>query len=98
MVWSCLVTANDCCTCDAGFQLASPAWLALMTQVPAPMNDTVEPAIVHTVLAEASMVNVTVSPEVAVAVTVYVGPPTLALAGAVEVKLIVCEARLTVND
>ena len=33
------------------------------------MNDTVEPAIVHTVLAVASIVNVTGRPEVAVAVT-----------------------------
>ena len=37
------------------------------------MNVTVEPAIEHTVLAGASMVKVTGRPEVAVAVTVYVG-------------------------
>ncbi|MBL0218682.1 MAG: hypothetical protein IPQ07_33000 [Myxococcales bacterium] len=53
------------------------------------MNDTVEPAIEHTLAAEASMVKPTVRPEVAVAVTVYVAPPTLAVAGAVEMKEIV---------
>ncbi len=41
-----------------------------MTQVPTPVNDTVEPEIVHTALADGSMVSVTGSPEVAVAVAV----------------------------
>ena len=49
--------------------MALPAWLALITHVPAPMNDTVEPATEQTELADASIVNVTASPEVAVAVT-----------------------------
>ena len=66
-----------------------PAWLALITQVPAPVNDTVEPEIEQTDAALASIVNVTARPEVAVAVTVYVGPPTAAKAGAVEVNVIV---------
>src|SRR6185295_4148261 len=70
IVWFCLTTGNDCCTCGAGFQLASPGWFALITQVPAPMNDTVEPEIVHTVLADASIVKITARPEVAFAVTV----------------------------
>src|SRR5262249_40192461 len=63
---------------------------ASITHVPTPMNDTVAPAIVHTVLAAASIVKLTGSPEVAVAVTMYVGPPTAAAPGAAEVKLIVC--------
>ena len=100
IVWSPLATANDCCACGAGFQLESPAWLASITQVPTPMNDTVAlesfttgprgprdpwsvldettpfrergpapPEIVHTPLAEASMVKVTARPDDAVAVT-----------------------------
>ena len=51
--------------------MALPGWLASMTQVPTPMNDTVEPEIEHTVVAVASIVNVTGRPDgVAVAVTV----------------------------
>ena len=37
-----------CCTCAAGFQLVSPAWLALIVQVPVPTIDTVLPLIVQT--------------------------------------------------
>ena len=62
------------------------------------MNETVEPAIVQTALAEASMVKVAARPDVAVAVTVYVGPLTVAAPGAVEVKLIVCAPLPTAND
>ena len=50
---------------------------------------------------EASIANVTGSPELATAVTVYVAPPTVPDAGGVEVKLIDCEladAAVTVND
>jgi hypothetical protein len=43
--------------------------LALTVHVPVPMNDTVEPATEHTVLADASIVKATARPEVAVAVT-----------------------------
>ncbi len=64
-----LPTGNDCCACGAGFQLASPAWLASITQVPTAVNDTVEPEIEHTEAAAASMVNATVRPDDAVAVT-----------------------------
>ena len=71
-------------------KLAFPAWSASMTQVPAPMKETVAPLIVQTVLAVASIVNVTVRPDVAVAVTRYVGPLTMAAAGAEDVKLMVC--------
>ena len=41
-----------------------------MTQLPAAMNDTVAPEIVHTEAAAASIVNATARPELAVAVTV----------------------------
>ena len=69
--------------------MVSPAWLASITQVPTPMNDTVEPEIEQTDAAVASIVNDTARPELAVAVTVYEGPPTAAPDGAVDVKLIV---------
>ena len=62
-------TANDCWTWGAGAKLALPAWLALITHVPTAVNETVEPATEHTALADASIVNVTASPEVAVAAT-----------------------------
>ncbi len=70
IVWLPRATAKLCCTCGAAFQFALPAWLALITQVPAPMKLTVLPAIEHTPLAAASIVNVTGKPELAVAVTV----------------------------
>src|SRR5262245_38341271 len=70
MVWSCLSTENVCCACGAAFQSTFPAWLALSTQVPPPMNETVEPTIEQTDAAEASTVKVTPRPEVAVALTV----------------------------
>ena len=60
-----------------------------MTQVPAPMKDTTPLLIEHTEAALASMVNVTVKPEVAAAVAVYVAPPTLAAPGTVEVNVTV---------
>src|SRR5574337_473402 len=59
------------------------------------MNDTVEPVSEHTLAELASIVSATVKPELAVAVTVYVGPPTAAPAGAVEVNVIVWLAWLT---
>src|SRR5262245_10613789 len=90
-------TANDCWTWGAGANVALPAWFALITQVPVPMKDTVAPASEHTVLADASIVIVTGSPDVAVAVTLYVGPWYSAGFGAVDVKEIVCVC-LTVND
>ena len=40
-----------------------------MTQLPLPVNETVDPLIVHTLLADASIVNATVRPELAVALT-----------------------------
>ena len=47
-----------------------PAWFASITQVPAAINETVEPAMEHTDVALASIVNATVRLEDAVAVTV----------------------------
>ncbi|GAA0707681.1 hypothetical protein GCM10009105_06630 [Dokdonella soli] len=46
-----------------------PAWFASITQVPAPVNDTVDALIEQTALALASIVNATARPELAVAVT-----------------------------
>ena len=65
--------------------------MALMVQVPAPTNETVEPDTVQMPALEAPALKVTARPELAVAETVYVGPPTVALPGAVEVNAIVCE-------
>src|SRR3954447_1139438 len=98
MVWLPLPTANACCTCGAALKLALPAWLASMTHVPTVRNDTVEPEIEHTDVAVASIVNVTGRPELAVAVTVYVGPATTAPAGAVDVNVIVWLPLTTGND
>ena len=51
--------------------MALPAWLASITQVPMAVNDTVEPEIEQTAVAEASIVKATGRPEgEAVAVTV----------------------------
>ena len=75
-----------------------PAWLAWIVQVPAPTNETVEPLRVQMPALPAAIVNVTARPDDAVADTVYVAPPTVAPPGGVEVKLIVCVRRLTVND
>src|SRR5581483_7932241 len=88
--WLPLATANDCCTWGAALYCALPAWLASTTQVPTPIIDTVAPLSEQTLVAVASMVKVTGRPEgLAVAVTAYVGPPTVAPAGAVDVKEIV---------
>src|SRR5207244_4842491 len=76
-----------------GSKVALPAWLASITHVPTAVNDTVEPAIEHTEVAVASIVNVTGLPDPPpVAVTAYVAPPTTAPPGGTDVKLIVCDA------
>ena len=41
-------TVKLCCTWAAGFQLVSPAWSALIVQVPVPTIDTMLPLIVQT--------------------------------------------------
>jgi hypothetical protein len=64
------VTVNDCCTCGAAWYVPLPAWFALIVQVPAPTNDTVEPLIVQTPALAAAIVKVTARPELAVAETV----------------------------
>ena len=69
IVWG-FFTGTICWACGAGAYVASPAWSASIVHVPAPMNDTVEPEIVHTELEDASIVNVTARLDVAVAVTV----------------------------
>ena len=62
------------------------------------MKETTPPLIEHAEAALASMVNVTVKPDVEVAVAVYVAPPTLAAPGAVDVKLIVWSPLPTLKD
>ena len=64
------LTGKDCCTCGAGLKLALPPWLALITHVPGVRKETAPPLIEQTEEAEASMVNVTARPDVAVAVGV----------------------------
>ena len=61
--------------------------MASISQVPFPMNETTPALIEQTEAAAASIEKTTARPEVAVAVGVYVAPPITALAGAVEVKL-----------
>jgi hypothetical protein len=59
-------------------------------QVPPLLNVTVDPEMEHTVDAEESTVMTTALPElVPDAVTVYAAPPTVAVDGAVDVKLTV---------
>ena len=82
-------TEKDCCTCGAAWYVPFPVWFAVMTHVPAPIIDTVEPDREQTFALPAATANVTPRPDEAVAETVYVAPPTTALAGGVEVKLIV---------
>ena len=93
-----LPTANDCCTWGAGLKLPLPAWFASITHVPAPVKVTVEPDMEHTAAAAESIVKLTGRPEDAVAVTLYVGPPTTAPVGAVDVNVIVWLAAPTAND
>src|SRR5215216_4188444 len=64
------LTAKDCWTCGAGWKLALPAWLALITHVPDQVKETTPPLIVQTEEADASIVKTTGKPEVAVAVGV----------------------------
>jgi hypothetical protein len=59
-----------------------------MIAVPTLMNDTTFPLMETTEGVE--VLNVTASPEVEVAVGVYVAPPTTALEGATDVNEIVC--------
>jgi hypothetical protein len=68
--------------------------LASTTHVPLPTKDTAAPEIEQTPAAGESMVNRTGLPEPPpAAVTVYIGPPAVAFAGGVDVKVIVCGCR-----
>jgi hypothetical protein len=64
-----------------------PAWFARTVHIPSPVSETVDPETVHTPALDGAAAYVTVSPELAVAATVYV-PPTAAPLGGVDVKLI----------
>jgi hypothetical protein len=84
-------------TWAAGLNVALPPWLAVTVQVPGAMKViTAElvPLPVQTDVVE--LASVTGRPELAVAVAVYV-PPTSALVGAVDVKVIVWFCLLTVK-
>ena len=73
-----------------------PPWFASTVHVPGARNETVEPDTPHTEgLPEEKA---TARPELAAAVTVYVGPPVAAPPGGVEVKLIVWPAMFTAKD
>ena len=73
-----------------------PPWFASTVHVPGARNETVEPDTPHTEgLPEEK---VTARPELAAAVTVYVGPPVAAPLGGADVKLIVWPARFTTKD
>jgi hypothetical protein len=65
-------------------------------QVPVARNDTVEPDTLQ--IEGLPEENVTARPELAAAVTAYVGPPTPAPLGGEDVKLIVWPTRLTAKD
>jgi hypothetical protein len=71
--------------------------LASITHVPIAVNDTT-PALSEHPVELASREMVTGSPDVAVAVGVYVAPPTAAFPGAVLVKVMLCEAGPTLTD
>ena len=65
--------------------------------VPRPENETVFPLTEQTPLLEGSVVNVTASPDMAVAETMYGGSFLSTLPG-VDVNVIVCEPLPTAND
>ena len=91
-----LATANDCETCGAAEYEPLPDWFASTVHGPGARNETVEPDTPHTDgLPDEKL---TASPELAVAVTVYVDPPVAAPPGGAEVKLIVWPAMFTAKD
>jgi hypothetical protein len=83
--------ANVRCTAGAAFQPALPAWVAVISHVPAPVIDTAAPATEHCPTAA----NVTVSPEVAVAAMANAGSPKVLSPGGANV--IVCSLFAMVN-
>ena len=70
-----------------------PDWFASIVQVPVPTRATVAPEIVQMPELEGSAESATGRPEPAVAETTYGAAPTIAPAGGVEAKTIVCRAR-----
>ena len=70
--------------------LSSPPWSALIRHVPAPTKDTTLPINVQTPELDGDVESPTGRPELAVAKTVYVCPPTVVAGGAVDVKVIDC--------
>ena len=73
-----------------------PPSFASTVDVPGARNETVEPDTAHTEGLPDE--KATERPELAAAVTVYVGPPVAAPPGGVDVKLIVWPAMLTAKD
>ena len=61
-----------------------------MVHVPVPTGVTVEPEIVQIPALVGSTEKTTARPELAIADTVYVAPPTVAAEGGVDVNAIVC--------
>jgi hypothetical protein len=95
IVWSALLTTSVCCACWAALKLLSPAWLASMTMLPAPVTDRVLPLILPLPVLLPSMLNTTGPPAEALAlrVTVSLGAKMIGEFGAV--KVIVWSALLT---
>jgi len=71
IVWFPLAIVNVCGTSGAALKFASPACFAVIVQLPAPVMCTLDPALVQLPVAA----NVTVKPEVAVALTLKSGSP-----------------------
>ena len=94
-----LATVNDCWTIGAGLKVLPPPWFALITHVPAAMNDTIPvPDIEQTATAGGSIEKATGKPDDAVPAGLYNTPPTTAACGAPEVIVIVCKDNATPND
>ena len=78
-----------------------PGWLAAIVHVPLPTSETLAPEIAHTLALAGATESVTVKPELATAETRFEDPPTVALAGGLEVKVIDCtlsDGTVTAKD
>ncbi len=79
--------------------MALPAWLASTTQVPTAVKEMAPAESAQPAVLDGSMLKITEFPDAPlVAVGVYVAPPTTASAGAVLVKVMVCDPLPTEND
>jgi hypothetical protein len=67
------LTANEPTTCGAATYMSLRAWLAVIAHTPTASSVTADPATVHTLLV--AEVNVTKSPELALALTATVPAP-----------------------